>query len=256
MAKYLVQDTELTSVADAIRARGGTSEQLAFPGGFVSAVEGIQAGGVNLFQYATSLEGTFNNATGMTEISVVAPNADSIRTAFQNSAFSKIALLVTSVCTNAETAFTGAKAAEIDLMESDTSHITNFRFCFWKAENLVQILGRLDLSAATSVSHMFTTANVLRSVAFVEDTIPLNIAFDYCPELTNDSIVSIANGLRGGVSNTLTLHTTSKACCNEIFGTVSAVTDGGSTYDFFTQDESGTVTLTEFITNTKGWTLA
>lgn len=40
-----VLDAGLTSVADAIRARGGTSEQLAFPGGFVSAVEGIQAGG-------------------------------------------------------------------------------------------------------------------------------------------------------------------------------------------------------------------
>ena len=40
-----VLDAGLTSVADAIRARGGTSGQLAFPGGFVSAVEGIQAGG-------------------------------------------------------------------------------------------------------------------------------------------------------------------------------------------------------------------
>ena len=44
MADYLVTDTELTSVADAIRAKGGTTEQLAFPAGFVSAVEGIQAG--------------------------------------------------------------------------------------------------------------------------------------------------------------------------------------------------------------------
>ena len=40
-----VLDAGLTSVADAIRAKGGTSEQMDFPGGFVSAVEGIQAGG-------------------------------------------------------------------------------------------------------------------------------------------------------------------------------------------------------------------
>ena len=40
-----VLDAGLTSVADAIRAKGGTSEQLAFPNGFVSAVEGIQSGG-------------------------------------------------------------------------------------------------------------------------------------------------------------------------------------------------------------------
>ena len=40
-----VLDAGLTSVADAIRAKGGTSEQMAFPDGFVSAVEGIQTGG-------------------------------------------------------------------------------------------------------------------------------------------------------------------------------------------------------------------
>ena len=40
-----VLDANLTSVADAIRAKGGTSEPLSFPDGFVNAVEGIQAGG-------------------------------------------------------------------------------------------------------------------------------------------------------------------------------------------------------------------
>lgn len=38
-------DTDLTSVANAIRTKGGTSAQLAFPAGFVSAVEAIQTGG-------------------------------------------------------------------------------------------------------------------------------------------------------------------------------------------------------------------
>ena len=45
MADYLVTSTELTSVADAIRTKGGTTEQLAFPAGFISAVESIQSGG-------------------------------------------------------------------------------------------------------------------------------------------------------------------------------------------------------------------
>lgn len=38
-------DANLASVADAIRAKGGTSAQLAFPTGFVSAVEAIPSGG-------------------------------------------------------------------------------------------------------------------------------------------------------------------------------------------------------------------
>lgn len=35
-------DADLTSVANAIRAKGGTSAQLAFPNGFISAVEAIE----------------------------------------------------------------------------------------------------------------------------------------------------------------------------------------------------------------------
>jgi hypothetical protein len=38
-------DTGLTAVANAIRTKGGTSAQLAFPAGFVSAVEAIETGG-------------------------------------------------------------------------------------------------------------------------------------------------------------------------------------------------------------------
>lgn len=38
-------DADLTSVANAIRTKGGTSAQLVFPSGFVSAVEAIETGG-------------------------------------------------------------------------------------------------------------------------------------------------------------------------------------------------------------------
>ena len=45
MAVYLTTDTDLTSVADAIRTKGGTSAQLEFPAGFVSAIGNIPSGG-------------------------------------------------------------------------------------------------------------------------------------------------------------------------------------------------------------------
>ena len=44
MANYLTTDTDLTTVADAIRTKGGTSEQLEFPQGFVDAIDAIEAG--------------------------------------------------------------------------------------------------------------------------------------------------------------------------------------------------------------------
>lgn len=44
MAKYSVEEKSLTSLADAIREKGGTSEALSFPDGFESAVEAITTG--------------------------------------------------------------------------------------------------------------------------------------------------------------------------------------------------------------------
>lgn len=44
MAEYLTNTTDLTAVADAIRTKGGTSAQLVYPAGFVSAIQAIQTG--------------------------------------------------------------------------------------------------------------------------------------------------------------------------------------------------------------------
>ena len=44
MSKYIVESADLTAVADAIRTKGGTSAQMAFPSGFVDAVGAISNG--------------------------------------------------------------------------------------------------------------------------------------------------------------------------------------------------------------------
>ena len=75
--------------------------------------------------------------------------------------------------------------------------------------------------------------------------------------LDNDSLVSLANGLSDTVALNVTLTSANKTTAQSITGTISQVTDADSnTYDFFTADENGTVTLMDFITNTKGWTVA
>ena len=45
MAEYLVTDSDMTKVADAIRAKGGTTEALAWPDGYKTAIDAIQSGG-------------------------------------------------------------------------------------------------------------------------------------------------------------------------------------------------------------------
>ena len=44
MAEYLTNTTDLTKVASAIREKGGTSDLLVYPDGFVTAIQAIQAG--------------------------------------------------------------------------------------------------------------------------------------------------------------------------------------------------------------------
>ena len=45
MAEYLTNTADLTAVADAIRAKGGTSAPLVYPSGFVSAIQSIDTTG-------------------------------------------------------------------------------------------------------------------------------------------------------------------------------------------------------------------
>ena len=44
MAEYLTNTNDLTSVANAIRTKGGTTELLAYPDEFVIAIQAIQTG--------------------------------------------------------------------------------------------------------------------------------------------------------------------------------------------------------------------
>lgn len=78
MADYLVTDTELTSVADAIRTKGGTSASLAFPSGFVTAVQNIPTGGItptgtkqiSITQNGTTTEDVTNYASAEITVNV------------------------------------------------------------------------------------------------------------------------------------------------------------------------------------------
>lgn len=51
MAEYLTNTADLTAVADAIRAKGGTAAQLVYPSGFVSAIQAIENGAVESLEW-------------------------------------------------------------------------------------------------------------------------------------------------------------------------------------------------------------
>ena len=74
MADYRVADSDLVSVANAIRTKGGTSSQLSFPDGFISAIGDISTGGSTLVTKLITENGTYNaasdNADGYSSVTV------------------------------------------------------------------------------------------------------------------------------------------------------------------------------------------
>lgn len=63
-------DTNLTIVANAIRSKGGTTENLSFPDGFVSAVQAIQTGDGGSGDSGGFVSGSFTPAESTLEMSV------------------------------------------------------------------------------------------------------------------------------------------------------------------------------------------
>ena len=72
-------DADLASVADAIRAKGGTSAQLAFPAGFVGAIEDLDDEPILDTLTATD-NGNYNPPTGhaYSSVSVAIPSASGV----------------------------------------------------------------------------------------------------------------------------------------------------------------------------------
>ena len=119
--------------------------------------------------------------------------------------------------------------------------------------DLEAIYGEIDFTNVPSWTYntVFTGCAKLMHIrlkpnsASVISTIP----FSGLSALDDESLVSISNGLAVvSDTHTLKLHATPKARCSTITGT----NDNGT----FVADENGTLTLADFITTVKRWTLA
>lgn len=71
MSNYLVDGAELTSIADAIRAKSGGSSQLAFPAGFVSEIQAIPSGGSSVPDF--TLVGTQTITESVSQVTFTIP---------------------------------------------------------------------------------------------------------------------------------------------------------------------------------------
>ena len=270
-------DADLTSVANAIRTKGGTSAQMAFPAGFVSAVEAIPSGGSDPGDWtnATKHMGTFtfNNVTvPLPEtITVDASSVSETGAVFsfpsgwsadygyrnilvKNSNKRKMAL--TSIFHNYYPPLTSPCTITFE----DGVTVANVRNCLQyigynsRAPYYPQIYGEIDLSELTDST--VTNCDITAShIEFKPNTCSLSSQLTFQRSgnyLDNPSLVSIANVLKDGVSGTITFKSNAEIQIQAIVGR-NDTSDG---YNKFVADSTGTLTLTDFITTVKGWNLS
>lgn len=108
-------------------------------------------------------------------------------------------------------------------------------------------LSRVDLTDVTVFTNAFNGCQAL--ITILLQSVNASISFSASPLLSDESLVGIANALSASVTGqTVTLHEDSKAKCLTIMGNN---VDG-----VFVADATGNMSVTDFITNVKGWTVA
>ena len=278
---YLVSksllDNGLKEVADAIRQSGGTTAKLSFPTGMAAAVKQIKNTTLPE-QYLTNFTNLFRCAELPEEITVDLTSTaiftgDGAKTTILNGMFrectgcKKITLKLpdgAKVCT-ADMFYFSKTLEEINIIGDvhygePVGGVNHSIMTFAGCEKLktINTNNNFFFSDSGKVSERIfsnTAGNYnsfwgclkLVDVRFPQNHAATDWVFKWSPNLSDATLVSVANALTVG-SYTLTLHATASARCAEITGTVS---DG-----VFTADSGGTTTLTEFITTTKGWSLA
>lgn len=111
-------------------------------------------------------------------------------------------------------------------------------------------------SFGNNAQNAFSGATNLIDAEFLPNVRANTVYFAYSDKLSDKTLISLANALIAMQSTqTITLHATPKARLATIMGRVESVTSGEETYDRFVQDDAGSVSLQDFITTTKGWTL-
>lgn len=127
---------------------------------------------------------------------------------------------------------------------------TNFNYSFRQMKNLTEIVGELDFTNATTASSMFYETGNITSIHFKPNSISVSIGNSaYLSKIDDDSLISLCNGFNSNVSNTFQFHSTITS------GRLSTLM-GNNVNDLFVADENGSISLQDFITNVKGWTIS
>lgn len=236
-------DSDLTTVADAIREKAGTSEPLTFPDGMAAAVANMSVGGgTDYLRVATQAQFNDMNVFGKSSVDITMENATKIASMFQsslaaNTTVEHMTLTCLKPVTTCSACFYAQKpdyTLKHITFNVDISACTILQTMVYLNYALEVIDGTpLDVSACTidtAFRNAFNGCTALKEVRFAPQTIKAEIGFPQSTQLSADSITSIINGLSPDTSGlTLTL---SRAAVNTAFETAEGAADGSTSAEW------------------------
>lgn len=117
----------------------------------------------------------------------------------------------------------------------------------FSSNTLKQVVGEIDFSDNTGGHDALYFSRALEEIRFKKDSISYDFTVTGASHLSDESLVSIANALNGSVTKSLT---STKAYTPRV-----NVITGNNVDGSFVIDDQGAMTLSDFVTNIKGWSV-
>lgn len=260
----------LKAIADGIRQGSGVSGELTFPVGMAEAAAQKRSGVPEIFESLVSLSSGFNGVTTLPEtltvdFSFIKSGKCALHQTFRDCTSLKDVTLIISdgAALSLGLCFYNCFNLQKTTLQGNFSHATTAPYpgaaealgAFANCSKLEEInssrpFGVKYISNQTHYYNPFYGCSALKEVRFERMVADDNWVMGWSSALSDETLISIANALAAG-SMTLTLHATAAARCAEIIGSEGKDVDG----ECFVSDADGYITLEDYITSVKGWSI-
>lgn len=260
----------LKAIADGIRQGSGVSGKMTFPDGMAEAAAQKCSGIPEIFERLVGLSSGFNGVTSLPDIlaldlSFIKSGKCVLHQTFRGC--TSLKELTLTIPDGAELSlglcFYSCRALKKVTLRGDFVHAMKEAYggasealgAFAMCSELEEIsssrpLGIKYVSSQMGYYNPFYGCTALKEVRFERMAAAGDWVMRWSPALSDETLISIANALVIG-SMTLTLHATAAARCAEIIGREDADING----ECFIAAEDGDITLEDYITNIKGWSI-
>ena len=224
MAEYLTNTTDLTSVANAIRTKGGTTELLTYPDEFVTAIHAIQTG---------------------TELQIIVTVTSGATVTATNGSLSVSGTSVNGTCTlTVPEIGTWSVSATLNGQTSDTKTVSitdtyMVSLSFFSATITVTV----DSGASVALQKDGATIQTKTSTGTVVFTVTETRVYTVMATKNGQTTSGSVNVVSGTTSYSLTLSFVSSTLNNNEWSVIKSVSDAGQGANYWSIGDRKAVTL-------------